>query len=1594
MSVVSNVTNTQPLYTYTPKVTTVLDKPGGLYQAKLPDSSEDDPSVGLVYSAKGLNKDSAVPTAAIYLKDTAGDYFSVDADKVSMVASGKDLNLYVFQADGTADKYAFNLSDGKLKSDAVESVGAISFSSVEAAAMRDLDGNGGIGASLDKTSGVLDTQGGLLRVTSMGEELFVVGAGLDKSKSIDASKATLLNADGTAWGPEGDFESFSAVSTTSKAAGTTWAVYATDAKGDVTRFNFDKDRKIVDDDTQVLTVNDLAAAEKQTLRDLNKDNVFGVNITGTVDSKTGLFKGKVLGQDFYLVGNALKSGTAKAPTDLSGSLLDSEGNAWGLPKDYAVSAMVKNEDKTYSVYAYQDDGQNSDKTKVLRFDFAADGDTKNLKVTTESAEGIEVDATAMAAAEKLAKRDLNTDSVFGVKVDSTVDAVGGLYAASALGGNFLLVGKALTSSASKPLDLSSALKTNDGEAWRPDGVTSLAGNARVVSLGADKGYEVYVKEDVGTYAKYTFDKDYTATGDRTELSNEDLAAAEKTYKRDLNGDSAYGVKVSGLVDAKSGLYKGEFEDQKNIYLVSGTQKLTVGSKVAASGVDLSLALKVDDAYWNADEGYSVTAGFKALDADGKETGEFVLIATSTTNANDVRQYTFNASNLLVDEAGKTGDMSLFDLAAAEKAQRRDLNGDKITGAKATTLDKIGGLHTVTLGAGDNVQTFLTVATKAADVKDLSSALVDAEGNAWKLGDGEKVGALVAEKAADGKVAGYSLYTSKTVGGAQQITRYSFGTDYKYDDSKDDNAKVLSLAEIADAEAASFRDINGDKSVGAKVTAVLDKTGGLYQATMNDGTADTVVTFVFAPEPGKSPGKATSLSDKMLLAANESTPWKVDDGFDIKGVIGNSTDGYSVYASKSGTPEEVRRYVFDKDRVFTESEVLTADQLVAAEKTAGRDFNGDKAVGLNIAEAVDRKGSLYNANVLGQDYLVVGTTPGTALKTGKTAASAIDLSRALLAPDGSAWKPENGAIAGVVTNKDGGYDVYTYEKDDKNAVSAVKVHNWSDKLEYLGSSDADHVALVEVEKTAKRDLSGDGIVGFRKLDTLTEGYAGVTEAKVAGNITFLLAGSKLKNGTPTNPLSMKDALLNEDGSGPWVADAGFNIKAVDDNDTALTAGKRYVYALNDTTKEVRRYEFDKTNGKVSGAGVTVSAVDLAAKELSRKRDFDGDGQTAVTTTVSALKDGDRQTGLLTANMLGQDFLVINKMPLAGRSINLTAALLDADGKAWANDAAFAIKGVYETQDGDGKYIAEVYGVNNDDKTIQRYTFAKQDNGTYMLSAADPETVTGVGIATREAEAKKDLNGDASIGFKVSSGAPQATQSNGWSVGTAAVDTPEDAADGIDSPTIYIVGKNLSQMGAVASNLANNAALLEGDGSYWKPADGASVVSLVQNEDGVSIYTSSTDTDGVTSYVKHAFAQTDGQWSLSASTDLSSAKLIEEEAATKRDLNNDTAVGLKVDSRFNVSGMSKAVIDDQTYYFAGNVYSGTGIRPLDLSNTKLLQADDSTAEAVKAWSTTESITSWEVLGSTLPEGAPDGAQYLAKWDGGSQYFDSSMKVLTAA
>ena len=77
----------------------------------------------------------------------------------------------------------------------------------------------------------------------------------------------------------------------------------------------------------------------------------------------------------------------------------------------------------------------------------------------------------------------------------------------------------------------------------PDNVDDLtSSNINLVTTSdsnGDRVYEIYVGEDSstgGAFARYTFNSDFELTEDRYELTDDELAAAEVEYGRNLNAD--------------------------------------------------------------------------------------------------------------------------------------------------------------------------------------------------------------------------------------------------------------------------------------------------------------------------------------------------------------------------------------------------------------------------------------------------------------------------------------------------------------------------------------------------------------------------------------------------------------------------------------------------------------------------------------------------------------------------------------------------------------------------------------------------------------------------------------------------------------------------------------------------------------------------------------------------------------------------------------------------------------------------------------------------------------------------------------------------
>lgn len=1605
----------------TARVVRQLDKSGGLYQTSLPGSTLKN-TFALAVSPTALRTSGAVPTSGVtYLKDADNNYFAADiktTDKVNLVASGNTLNLYVYAGPGAASKYTFAKDSGALTSVADGGVPAPAafdtqgFWAEELAINRDLDGNGSIGAALAKgstrggnggTSGVLDAIGGIYRVSVMGQEAFVVGAGLERAAIIDGVSTALLDADGNLWAPDRSYARYAAIKNPA-GEDTLWDIYAVSSSGEISKFSFDAGRRLIAADDRRVDAQALAAIEKKAGRDLNSDGFYGVSInTAAVDAAGGLYKGRVLGQDFYLIGSNLKTGTASAPTGLAGALLDADGSGWSVPTGYTISALVKNTAgdgsdvaADYSVYAYRSARGKipADKNDVLRFDFVSDGKGA-YQISAGDSGGIRVDAVALAKAEKAGTRDLNADAVFGIKITSVLDTSGGLYQATALGNTFLLAGTSLASSAAQPLDLGRALLTADGDGWLPAGVNLNDGKTRLsmvptVAQGATVGFELYVvNKSANTYTRYSFGDGagnaYVLSGEPVDLTLAELATAEKTTHRDLDGDGAFGAVISGAVlDRKTGLYQAAFGVQANLYLRSDSP-LAAGSKAAANAVDFSRALLTGEGYcWDVPAGYKIQSAYEQAD------GRYAVVATAGGHPENLRRYVFDPDNRLVE--ADSGDWSLADLAVAENTEKRDLNGDGIVGVKLVGLpDKTGNLYI----AETANQLFFTVRQPPAVVQNLDNALLDAEGAAaWAPpgGLGKDASNVITSNyakfvmAPNAVTSGVDLYLVNNQSPAA-YSRYSFDSDYHYIEGSE---KTLTLLELADEEKKTSRDINGDGAVGAMLSAVVDRLGGLYQAKL-DGVTITVVAPAF-------PGKKISLSDKALLNG-DGAAWQVAAGFTLRAVTGNvagaaGAGDISVYASNNMSGA-VRRYTFSADRVLSGVENLDASDLVAAEKLENRDLNVDQAVGLSInSMPVDKTGGLYKTTVLDQSFYVIGQN----LRTGRNGGdNAVDLSTALRGGDGvAAWQPVTGfQIGGLVTTRTGdegeptGYEVYSYSKDGAGQLSGVRRDSWDANYHFVDSVAVDAVELVQVEARTKRDLSGDGAVGFRQVSDLAAGYQGVTQGRIYGSANYWLVGSNLRVSSSSRPLDITNALLSADGSTPWNPPAGFMIKAVDEAADLGDGGVRHVYTA-DAAHHVLRYAFDKASGRLRGAGVAVDALTLSQREMAIKRDLNDDGARGVV-TVAKLMDADnpqRETGLLSASLLGQSFIVVKKLPAAGRGMDLSGVLLNADGTAWAAPTGFTLKGVYQPA---GAATTEVYGVNADG-TFGRHVFNTAADGSgawvYPDGAAAPAS-TSIGgrvLAAREAEAAKDLSGDAIIGFKPAADNPLATQPNGWAVGKAGIGAGSD-------DDIYIAGKGLQKMGAVARNTANSAALWNSEKSYWQPDAGYNVVGIVETDAASTVDLYASDGPAAAKLIKYRFELQDAQWTLVASTQLSAAALVSDEVAARRDLNNDSAVGLAL-ADASVAGLARARVLGQDYLLVGTALAtGTPSRPLGF-DAMLLSSDGSAAWQPADGATLQNFTTYTTL--VPPPADYPAAQYSVEVTAADntttvQYFDADRKAI---
>jgi hypothetical protein len=144
-----------------------------------------------------------------------------------------------------------------------------------------------------------------------------------------------------------------------------------------------------------------------------------------------------------------------------------------------------------------------------------------------------------------------------------IDKVSGLFKGavnlddSAAPAEFLMVN---ASGASAIKDLSTTLLTADGEAWSLEDTTKVTLSIQGPNKLEPTGFDVYVGDSEGMYTKYSFDENYTMTDDGgVEMTALEVATAEMSTGRDINGDKVKGVKVLEKLDTVGGMYKVQLD---------------------------------------------------------------------------------------------------------------------------------------------------------------------------------------------------------------------------------------------------------------------------------------------------------------------------------------------------------------------------------------------------------------------------------------------------------------------------------------------------------------------------------------------------------------------------------------------------------------------------------------------------------------------------------------------------------------------------------------------------------------------------------------------------------------------------------------------------------------------------------------------------------------------------------------------------------------------------------------------------------------------------------------------------------------------------
>jgi hypothetical protein len=276
------------------------------------------------------------------------------------------------------------------------------------------------------------------------------------------------------------------------------------------------------------------------------------------------------------------------------------------------------------------------------------------------------------------------------------------------------------------------------------------------------------------------------------------------------------------------------------------------------------------------------------------------------------------------------------------------------------------------------------------------------------------------------------------------------------------------------------------------------------------------------------------------------------------------------------------------------------------------------------------------------------------------------------------------------------------------------------------------------------------------------------------------------------------------------------------------------------------------------------------------------------------------------------------------------------------------------------------------------------------AAGYMSVSDLVVSERENTIGKDLNNDNVVGLKIATN-PIATIPTGTGIGSIEI---SDSTTEASRTNIYVVGKSLSTMGAIASRTANQHALREVDNegnlSYWKPDLDYSIQAILESANSIKVYAK--DDTNAAQLKEYTFAKDDSVetagWNFESETLLTNSQLVSLEVANYRDLNGDNTMGLTYESTQAIQGFFTGRLNDEVFYFAGQATRSivNGTSPFGIDSSKLLKDEDGNAwrpAGANEYSSFSSVTS--------NDDAPDTAVFALRVAGDPLVFFNSQYEL---